>query len=87
MCISKKDTFKFLEGAKGRQNFIGLRGLWGESSTPCVTFNIYGYCTLAEKRLQWVELLGWKTKWTESVWCTGEYFNAVRLPEERNGVS
>ena len=74
-------------GGSYRANFIGLRGKWRSSNIPCAIFNIYRFCNPAEKRQQWSDLLEWKSKWAETVWCLGGDFNVVRMPEERRGIN
>lgn len=56
LCMWKKECFEVVESFIG-QGYVGLKGAWKESQTPCLMFNNYAPCALAEKISFWSEML------------------------------
>lgn len=86
LCLWCKDTFVLQKYFVGN-SYLGVKGVWGQTTTPCFIFNVFSTCSLAGKRALWEKLRGIRANNLNFPWCVVGDFNTIRCPSERRGVS
>lgn len=86
LCLWYKDAFVLQDSFDG-VGFLGVKGIWRNTTSYCYIFNVYSPCTLAGKRGLWEELKAIRGSNLNAPWCVAGDFNVVRSANERRGSS
>ncbi|XP_057452691.1 uncharacterized protein LOC130744534 [Lotus japonicus] len=86
LCIWRKGNF-VVEESNCNPRWIYLKGKWGGSGETYAFINVYAPCSSEEKRQLWGELVNCRRRSAADCWCVLGYFNSVRDPNERKGIT